>query len=113
MLFEVNRLLSEWVLDLGGFLRRVGTDIYVVLMDRKGLDKAVAEKFDILDKVRSMRSNDKMPVTLSIGIAVADNYSVGEMAMHVQAGLDLALGRLVAACVIFDIKQAGCFVLAE
>lgn len=93
LLFEVNRLLSEWVLDLGGFLRRVGTDIYVVLMDRKGLDKAIAEKFDILDKVRSMRSNDKMPVTLSIGIAVADNYSVGEMAMHVQAGLDLALGR--------------------
>lgn len=93
LLFEVNRLLSDWVKDLDGFLRRVGSDVYVVVMERSGLDKAIADKFDILDKVRAMRSNDKMPVTLSIGVSVADNKSIGDLAMTVQGGLDLALGR--------------------
>ena len=93
LLFEVNRLLSDWVEDVGGFLRRVGSDVFVAVMERRGLDKAIADKFDILDKVRSMRNSDKLPVTLSIGVSVADAQSIGDLAMKVQAGLDLALGR--------------------
>jgi len=93
LLFEVNKLLDDWIRGLGGFLRRVSEDVYVAVMDRRALDQALADKFDVLDRVRALRSVNKLPVTLSLGVAVADSQSMGELGTQAQAGLDLALGR--------------------
>ena len=93
LLFEVNRLLDDWSHGLGGFLRRVSDDLYLTIMDRKALDQALADKFDVLDRVRALRSANKLPVTLSLGVAVADSQTMGELGTQAQAGLDLALGR--------------------
>ena len=93
LLFEVNRLLDDWSHGLGGFLRRVSDDLYLTIMDRKALDQALADKFDVLDQVRALRSANKLPVTLSLGVAVADSQTMGELGTQAQAGLDLALGR--------------------
>ena len=93
LLFEVNRLLGDWSAGLGAFLRRVSADTYVLVMERRSLDKAVADKFDILDRMRLLRSANKLPVTLSIGVAAAGSQPISEISMQAQAGLDLALGR--------------------
>lgn len=93
LLFEVNKLLDDWIRGLGGFLRRVSEDVYVAVMDRRSLDQALADRFDVLDRVRALRSVNKLPVTLSLGVAVADTQSMGELGTQAQAGLDLALGR--------------------
>jgi len=93
LLLSVNQLLDGWLKALGGFMRRVSEDQYVVVLDRKALEQAMHEKFDILDKVRQLQNTNRLPVTLSMGVAVADKQSLKELGSQAQAGLDLALGR--------------------
>lgn len=92
ILVDVNKLLTEWVADLDGFIKKYGEDTYISIFSRKALDKVLHDKFDILDKVRAIHGSHKFPVTLSIGV-VADRISMAELADRAQAGLDLALGR--------------------
>ena len=93
LLFEVNRMLDEWMHRLGGFLRRIRDDFYVAVMERRALDQALTDKFDILDQVRSLHNSNHLPVTLSIGVVVADRQTPGELGTQAQQELDLALGR--------------------
>ena len=69
LLLSVNQQLDNWMKSLGGFMRRVSDDLYVVILERKALDKAIAARFDILDKVRQLHSANRLPVTLSMGVA--------------------------------------------
>lgn len=94
ILFEVNNLLDKWAHALGGLLRRISDDMYVIMLERHALDLAVSEKFDILDKVRSLHGDNKFPVTLSIGlIQTRPKMSMEELGSLAQAHLDLVLGR--------------------
>ena len=93
LLLAVNQALGGWLKNLGGFLKRVSEDLYVAVLERKDLDRAMAERFDVLDKVRQIQSTNRLPVTLSMGVAVADTQTMAELGRQAQAGLDLALGR--------------------
>ncbi len=93
LLLSVNQQLDAWVHGLGGFMRRVSDDLYVLLMERQALDQVIMERFDVLDKVRQLASTNKLPVTLSMGVAVASRQSMEDLGTQAQAGLDLALGR--------------------
>ena len=93
LLLAVNQQLDNWTKAHGGFMRRVAEDRYIVLLEREGLDMAMGEKFEVLDKVRQLTNTNRLPVTLSMGISVADSQSMGELGAQSQAGLDLALGR--------------------
>ncbi len=93
LLLAVNQILDKWMKNLGGFMRRVSDDLYVVVLTREALEKAMSERFDVLDKARQLQSTNRLPVTLSMGVAVADSQSMAEMGAQAQACLDLALGR--------------------
>ena len=97
LMLEINRILEAWRESLGGFLRRVSSDQYIVILERAMLDKAIEQKFDVLDKIRQLAGARKLPVTLSMGAAVAEKVpneqSMAELDRNAQAGLDLALGR--------------------
>ena len=93
LLLAVNQSLNKWLKNLGGFMRRVSDDLYVVILTREALDQAINERFDVLDKVRQLQSTNRLPVTLSMGVAVAENQTMAELGAQAQAGLDLALGR--------------------
>ena len=93
LLLAVNQTIDKWMKNLGGFMRRVSEDLYVVILTREGLDQALNEKFDVLDKARQLQNTNRLPVTLSMGIAVAENQTMAELGAQAQAGLDLALGR--------------------
>ena len=93
LLLAVNQALAAWLRNLGGFMRRVSDDLYVAILTRGALDRAIAEKFDILDKVRQLQNTNRLQVTLSMGVAVAEQQTMTELGTQAQAGLDLALGR--------------------
>jgi len=92
VLAEVNKLLAEWVAENEAVLKKYADDMYLAVFNRQNLNKCLQEKFDILDKVRAIHIGNKIPVTLSMGVA-ADEYSVAVLGERAQAGLDLALGR--------------------
>ncbi len=93
LLLSVNQQLDAWTNSHNGFLCRVSKDLFLVVMERKMLDQAITERFDLLDKVRQLMGSNRLPVTLSIGTAVADTQSISELGAQAQSELDLALGR--------------------
>ena len=93
LLLAVREKIDGWVGGLGGFLRSISDGEYVALLDRKSLDHAIAEKFDILDQVRKIINTKGMPVTLSIGLSLAAEQTLRELGEEAEAKLDLALGR--------------------
>lgn len=92
VLAEVHARLDEWVNDLNGVIKKYADDLYLAIFNRTALEKILADKFDILDNIRTVQEGNKIPVTLSIGVAV-DEPTISAMGQRAQAGLDLALGR--------------------
>ncbi|MBC8016080.1 MAG: DHH family phosphoesterase, partial [Sporomusaceae bacterium] len=92
VLGEVNKLLAAWVTENEAVLKKYADDMYLAVFNRQQLNKCLQEKFDILDKVRAIHVGNKIPVTLSMGVA-ADESSIAMLGERAQAGLDLALGR--------------------
>ena len=93
LLLAVRERLDAWMNGLGGFMRGISEGEFVALIDRKSLDHAIAEKFDILDQVRKIVNSKGLPVTLSIGLSLAGEQSLKELGEEAEAKLDLALGR--------------------
>ena len=97
LLLSVSEILEAWVASLNGFMRRVSSDLFLIILERRSLERAIAEKFLVLDKVRQLINKNQLPVTLSMGAAVAekssDLQSMDELDEKAQAGLQLALGR--------------------
>ncbi|MGO0063899.1 DHH family phosphoesterase [Brevibacillus fluminis] len=89
---SVSGVINEWATKHGVYLRRVTADKFLAMMDRQTLDKLEETRFDILDVVREMTADNKIPITLSIGIGagVTSHMELGQIA---QSSLDIALGR--------------------
>ena len=93
LLLAVRECLDAWMDGHGGFMRSISDGEFVALLDRQSLDHAVAEKFDILDQVRKIVNSKGLPVTLSIGLSLAEEQTFKELGEEAEAKLDLALGR--------------------
>ena len=97
LMLSVSAILEDWVAELSGLMRRVSSDMFIVILERRHLERAIAEKFTVLDKIRQLVNKEQIQVTLSMGAAVAEKHSseqtLSELDEQAQAGLDLALGR--------------------
>lgn len=94
LIFETNKTITDWVNHLEGFLRKVSDDLYIVVMEQRNLDTALEEKFDILDKVRTLQNPVRhLSVTLSIGVAVAESHTINQLGGKAYSMLEMALGR--------------------
>lgn len=97
LMLSVSEILDEWVASLKGFMRRVSSDLFLVVLERRALNAAIEKKFIVLDKVRQLVNKHQLQVTLSMGAAVAekpsDEQSIGELGTKAVAGLNLALAR--------------------
>ena len=89
---EIGEILNTWVEALQGFVVRANKENLVVGFNYKNLQKAIEDKFSILDKVREIRMENKLAPTISIGIS-KDGDTLQDISMHAAKALDLALGR--------------------
>lgn len=92
MMAKVTGEITEWAQKHNVYLRRTASDRYLVLMDQKGLKALEQSRFEILDDVRDITIEHKLPLTLSIGIA-SGTSSITELGHWAQTSLDMALGR--------------------
>ncbi|MBP1153278.1 MULTISPECIES: DHH family phosphoesterase [unclassified Paenibacillus] len=92
MMAKVTGEITEWAQKHHVYLRRTASDRYLVLMDQRGLKALEQSRFEILDDVRDITIEHKLPLTLSIGIA-SGTASITELGHWAQTSLDMALGR--------------------
>lgn len=90
---KVTSILNDWSTENGIYLKRVSQERFLAIMNQQILQQLEKSKFEILDGVRELISDNKnVPLTLSVGIGLGGSSlpALGELA---QSGLDLALGR--------------------
>lgn len=75
-----------------GVVRKVEKDLFIVVQESKYILQMIDNKFNILDKVRAISDDVKVPVTLSVGIGF-DSRSINESEQFAKQSLDMALGR--------------------
>jgi len=92
LITDVTTMINDWASERKIYLRRFTADKFFIVTSQKVLEKLEQSRFDILDVVREMTAENKIPLTLSIGVgAGADSLiDLGEFA---QSSLDIALGR--------------------
>lgn len=89
---EVNNVIVEEIDRHDGFIRNYADDAYIVCFSRSALDEMIEKNFPILDRVRSLPTSRRIPITISMGIATSES-SMKEQAEKARSGLELALGR--------------------
>lgn len=92
LLAEIDRKLNTWYCFTAGVAKKYERDKYIMLFENKYLSQMEDEKFEVLDMVKEIDIGNKLPVTLSIGIASEyDNFSDG--LKDALSAIELALGR--------------------
>ncbi|MEK3884275.1 DHH family phosphoesterase [Paenibacillus sp. PL2-23] len=92
MLSKVTTEITEWAQKYKIYLKRLTSDRFLLITDHKTLRQLEQSRFVILDEVREMTGEQKIPVTLSIGFAAGAEHVV-EIGQWAHTSLDIALGR--------------------
>jgi len=92
LLSNVSAAISNWALEHDVTLKRIDTDKMFFVTQHSMLKRMMKSRFDILDVVREMTRQNKIPITLSIGVASAGK-SMMERVQNAQSALEIALAR--------------------
>ncbi len=100
VLLDIERSLKDWSGFTRGMVSRLEKDRYLLVFEVRFLKALEAKRYDILDRIREIRSGNRIPPTLSIGVGV-DGETPGDRLEHAQNCLDIALGRGGDQAVVF------------
>jgi len=92
LLAKVTSVMNEWAQQNGIYLRRLSSERHLLLMNQRSLQELEHDRFGLLDDVRDMTAEQKVPITLSIGVA-SGSENITELGQLAQSSLDMALGR--------------------
>ncbi|AWV36481.1 DHH family phosphoesterase [Paenibacillus sp. FSL R10-2791] len=92
LIAKVTSEITEWSKQFEVYLRRLSSERYLMLLNHRSLQALEESRFVILDEVREMTADLKVPMTLSIGLAFGAD-SASELGALAQSSLDMALGR--------------------
>ena len=87
----ISRIIGLWVSQSKGILKKTERDRYIVFFEHKYMEAYIKAKFDILEKIRAIGDEIKIPVTLSIGMGTGGLLNENEA--YARSALDMALGR--------------------
>lgn len=89
---EVENVLTHWAMDMGGFLKKLSGGRFLMMTDEAHIAAAKEKRFEILDKVREIKTVENRRATVSIGVGrgAAD---LQESEHWARQALDMALGR--------------------
>lgn len=88
----IDKRINKYFTSGAAIVRKLEKDKYLAVFRYKYLEKLKADKFSILEEIKSVKIGNEMTITVSIGIGTgandyAKNYEIAKAAM------DLALGR--------------------
>ena len=92
LLGEIEQKVNGWLILGNGILRKYEKDKFIVFFSEKNFARIMENKFELLNEVRNINHENKIPVTLSIGVGRfgADTVETDKFA---RLAIDMALGR--------------------
>jgi len=91
-LSEVSRLFVQWTKESQGLFCRLERDRYLFLFEEQYLAGFKAERFALLDQVRSVQTPNHIPITLTMGIGV-DGESLAQLYQFANLSVEMGLSR--------------------
>ncbi len=88
----IERKINKYLQSMDAIVKRLEKDKYVVIFKKKFLAQLEADRFELLDEVRTINVGNELSVTLSMGIGVDADTLLGNYE-YARAAIDLALGR--------------------
>lgn len=89
---EIEDRLSQWCEPYNGILRRYDRDRYIVVFEKRDIEKMRADKFQIVEQMHQVESPSGVDASISIGFGM-DAASFGEGLQFAYTGIELALSR--------------------
>ncbi len=89
---RIDKLLEDFINNTSGILRKYSKERFWAVVEEQHVRAMIEDKMKILDSVREIQVNDRMNVTLSIGIG-RTGKTLAESAEFARQALDMALGR--------------------
>ncbi len=92
LLAKIEKEIIEWVTSTGGLIIKTERDYFVYIFEQQYLTEFEKEKFNILDRVKTIEIDSKIQVTLSIAVSNEGktNYEKYKAAL---AAMEIVLGR--------------------
>ncbi len=88
---QVESALNKWTAENNGLYRRLGRTRYMMLFEERDLRRIVENKFDILARIREIKSGD-IGATISIGVGRGET-TLRKSQTAAKRALEMALGR--------------------
>ena len=101
---QIYKIINDWANENGGVLIKYERDKYCILFEHKIFDRFIKDKFDILNKIRSISEGNTIPATISIGIGL-NGENIFENDEFAKNAINMALGRGGDQVVIKDKEQ--------
>lgn len=89
---NAEKNIYSWVNKYDGLLVKAERDTYVCIFDQLNLEKIKEYKFEILDEIKEIKTQDNIQLTLSIAISENEKTNSEEY-KSAKAVIDIALGR--------------------
>ena len=89
---KITREIRKWVLENHGVLAKIDKDRYIIFVEKQYVDQTEENSFRILERVKNISKETKLPITVSIGMSYSEN-SLDERYTSSSSALDIALGR--------------------
>ncbi len=99
----VNSSIISWVDGIDGIIKRLDRDRFLIMFENKSLPECINKKFDVLENVRAIGEQLRLPISISIGIGKGESLTASEESA--RAALDMAQSRGGDQAVIKDETQ--------
>lgn len=88
----VDRKINKYMLNIDAITRKMEKDKYIFLFRHKYLAQLQADKFSLLDDIRSINIGGEISITISMGIGIQAN-TFRKRQEYARSAMDLALAR--------------------
>lgn len=88
----IDRKVNKYISALDGIAKKLEKDKYLIIMRKSAIAELKANRFDVLEDVKTVNIGNEMAVTLSIGIGL-DGLTYAQNYEFARNAIDLALGR--------------------
>ena len=98
---KINDAISKWTEDFHGLLRKLERNRFLLEFEKRDLNRAVEEKFSLLEEIHHVENPSGLAASISIGIGV-DGVSFEESYDFAALSIEMSLSRGGDQAVIKD-----------
>lgn len=98
---KLGDTITEWTEGYNGLLRKLERSRFLFIFEKRDLQRAMEDKFSLLEKIHEVVSPTGLPASISIGLGV-DGVNFEESYDFAALGIEMALSRGGDQAVIKD-----------